>query len=271
MAVASSDEVDVAGCVAVEDEHFAFFVLERDGRRPCPAVQGQGVGDVSVAGVEGHEFAGCLGGPVAADVGKDESVAVGCADERCAVHAAVEDFVAEVHAVAGEGLFPDALSVLGTQLDEVAESVHSLTVHLAGRVEVGLSVVLDGADDGAVGVVVVVVAPDGAHRVEVDGEDVAVVVADKAVVAPDAQARLDAGGCAANAVAECGDTAQGAVVALVLVDAAVLACPEQVAAGHDGRGVVGAPTAPCLRVAAEEPGALVLVEVEHLTAECVVV
>ena len=188
---------------------------------------------------------------VAADVGEEHSLAVALSQQRCGIHAAVEDFFAEVDAVAVDQALPDDLARQGLQLQEAALAVRALLVHLAGGVEVGDSV-LHAAYDGAVAVVEVLHVPHGMHGVQVDAYDVAVIISKETVVAVDADARLDAWRSAVHPVAQGADTFQHATgLPFKLEEAAVLACPEKIAASHDGRRVESLPSAPSPRVAEE--------------------
>ena len=113
----------------------------------------------------------------------------------------------------------------------------------------------------------VAVMPHRAHRVEVDADDVAVVVAEVTVVAIHAETILHSGGRAAHSVAEHADLGELAFLTPVFVYAAILARPEQVAAGNDGRRVVGAPATHGFGVGAAHECLLIFVQVKHHAAE----
>ena len=199
-------------------------------------------------------------------MGEDHLLTVATSHQRTGIHAAVQRLARQVQPLAGNLLLPDPLAVQRVQLDEVAGALVALLIHLAGSVEVRRALLL-ATHHRAVGVVVVIVVPHRPHGVQVDAQDVSVIVREEAVVTIHAEARLNAGCRPAYTVTHHADALQRTLLPLVLVETAVLARPEEVAACHDGRRVKGVPSAPCLRVGTVEERPLMLQQVEHLTAE----
>ena len=106
-------------------------------------------------------------------------------------------------------------------------------VHFAAGIQVG-DAVFHLAYDAGVGVIVVGIIPHRLHRVEVDADDVAMVVAKKAIITIGADAVLYARGGTVDRISQHADLGKLPFRALVFVDAAILAAPEEEASDDHG-------------------------------------